>query len=279
MVRNGKMIRRCKWLSVLVLTLIFVFTGCDTESPIDSAARIRIKLTDAASLVIREMHVELTEISLFVTDSADTSGEWIQLEYNGGKYNLLKLMNGKTVQLVDQYFPSYKNIKKIRLGFGNENRITTVTDSIVHLQLSPDIIDGLVVDMKDIELMPHVISYIVIDINAALSISESNGNWFLNPEARAFPENWGGSITGYVAPLEANPTVAVAQNEKVYFTFPEPDGMFQFIGLEEGAWEIHLMAHPESLFKDTVFVDTLDIGEKKVLTPRPIRLPFKATGE
>ena len=40
------------------------------------------------------------------------------------------------------------------------------------------------------------------------------------------------------------------------------------------------MAHPESIYADTVIViDTLDLGEKKVLTPKPIRLPFKPTGE
>jgi|SRR5690554_5882660 len=273
------MIRRCNWLTVLTFTLVLVFSGCDTEDPLDSAARIRIKLTDAGSLVIRELHIELTEIAVFTTDSADASGEWVTLEYSGGKYNLLKLMNGKTVQLVDQYFPSYKNIEKIRLRFGNENSILTVTNNDIPLQLSPDIIDGVEIDMSEFELMPHVISYIIIDINAAFSINESNGNWFLNPAARAFPENWGGSITGYVAPLEASPSVAVAQNDKVYFTFPEMDGMFKFIGLEEGEWEIHLMAHPESIYADTVIVDTLEAGEKKVLNPKPIRLPLKANGD
>jgi len=274
------MIRRYNLLSVLVFALVLFISGCDTEDPIDSAARIRIKLTDAGSFVIKEMHIELTELALYTTDSTDAAGEWVSLEYTGGKYNLLKLMNGKTVQLVDQYFPSYNNIEKIRLRFGNENRIMTVTDSIIPLQLSPNIIDGVEIDVNNIELMPHVISYIIVDINAAFSINELNGNWFLDPSARAFPENWGGSISGYVAPLEASPTVAIAQNDKVYFTLPESDGMFNFIGLEEGAWEVHLMAHPESIYADTVIViDTLDLGEKKVLTPKPIRLPFKPTGE
>ena len=37
--------------------------------------------------------------------------------------------------------------------------------------------------------------------------------------------------------------------------------MFKFIGLEEGVWQIHIMAHP-SMFRDTIFTDTLAAGEK-----------------
>ena len=97
----------------------------------------------------------------------------------------------------------------------------------------------------------------------------------MNPVARAFQENLGASITGYVAPIEANPRIAILNEEIVLFTIPEPDGMFKFIGLEEGIWEIHVMAHPESIFKDTVFTDTLAAGEKKELTPKPIRLQLE----
>jgi hypothetical protein len=258
----------------LLLVLFIILIGCDKGDTIDNAARLRVKITDATSLVIKEMHVDITEISLFVTDSADADGEWISLEYTGGEYNLLKLMNGKSVQIVDQYFPSDVKIEKMKLLFGNNNRIITNTDSLIQLQKVPEIADGLEFEINNVELMPNVISYIIIDINAALSVTESNGNWFLNPAARAFQENWGASITGYVAPIEANPRIAILKDDDVFFTIAEPDGMFKFIGLEEGIWEIHIMAHPESIFKDTIFTDTLAASEKKELTPKPIRLQF-----
>ena len=263
--------RKSNWKNLL-LVLFIILIGCDKGDSFDNAARLRVKLTDAASLVIKEMHVDIIEISLFVTDSVNANGEWIALEYSGGEYNLLKLMNGKSVQLIDQYFPSDKKIKKMRIQFGNNNRIITNTDKPIQLQKVPEIADGLEIEVGEIELMPNVITYVMIDINAALSVTESNGNWFLNPAARAFQENWGGSISGFVAPIEANPNIAIVKEETVLFTIPEPDGMFKFIGLEEGVWEIHIMAHPESMFKDTIFTDTLAAGEKKELTPKPIRL-------
>ena len=265
--------RKSNFKSVLIV-LFIILIGCDKGDSFDNAARLRIKLTDAGSLVIKEMHVDIREISLFITDSVNTNDEWISLEFTGGEYNLLKLMNGKSIQLLDQYFPSNVKIEKMRILFGNNNRIITNTDKPIQLQKVPEIADGLEIELGEIELMPNVITYVMIDINAALSVIESNGNWFLNPAARAFQENWGGSISGFVAPIEANPNIAIVKEETVLFTIPEPDGMFKFIGLEEGIWEIHVMAHPESIFKDTVFTDTLAAGENKVLTPKPIRLQF-----
>lgn len=260
----------------LIILTIILFTGCNIEDVSENAARLRIKLTDATSLTLKELHVDINEISVFATDSTNIEGEWITLDYSGGEYNLLILLNGKTVQLVDQYFPSYKKIEKIKIILGNNNRIVTITDAPVPLQLSPEIIDGVVIENINADLATNVISSIIIDINAALSIREINGNWFLRPSARAFPETYGASIKGYVAPIEANPYVAIIQETDTFFTFPDPDGMFYFFGLNEGAWDIYLIANPESNYRDTVFTDTLSYGQKLELTPRPIRLVFDA---
>lgn len=258
----------------LILIILLVITSCNKEDLSENAARLRIKLTDAASLVLKDLYVEINEIAVFATDSTNLEGEWISLKYSGGEYNLLKLMNGKTVQLVDQYFPSYKKIEKIRILFGNNNRLITVTNAIISLQLSPEIIDGVVIDDVKVDLATNVISSIIIDINAALSIQEVNGNWFMKPAARAFPETYGGSIKGYVAPMDANPYVAIIQDTDTFFTLPEEDGMFYFFGLNEGAWDIYLLSNPETNYRDTVFTDTIAEGQKLELTPKPIRLIF-----
>jgi len=117
----------------LIILTIILFTGCNIEDVSENAARLRIKLTDATSLTLKELHVDINEISVFATDSTNIEGEWITLDYSGGEYNLLTLLNGKTVQLVDQYFPSYKKIEKIKIILGNNNRIVTITDAPVLL--------------------------------------------------------------------------------------------------------------------------------------------------
>ena len=51
----------------LFIVLFIVFIGCDKGDSLDNAARLRVKLTDAASLVIKELYIDISEISLFVT--------------------------------------------------------------------------------------------------------------------------------------------------------------------------------------------------------------------
>lgn len=270
--------RKILYIALIISSVIFI-AGCETEKISDNATRLRIKLTDATSLVLREFHIDIREISLFVTDSVNTDGEWVQLDYTPDEYDIFKLMNGRTVQLVDQYFPVYKNIEKIRVVLGDNNRIITNTQKPIPLQKSQEIIDGVIIDDIEVELVQNVITSIIIDINAALSVRESNGNYFLNPVARAFPETFGGSIRGYVAPLDANPFIAIVQEKDTLMTFPESDGMFMFLGLNEGPWEIHLIADPVTIYRDTVFTDTVKMGERLELTPKPIRLSFSTPEE
>lgn len=262
--------------SIFLFIIALVINSCDKSDVSDNAARLRIKLTDATSLVVKELHVEINAIEVFVTDSANTEGEWVVLDYSGGEYNLLTLMNGKTVQLVDQYFPAEKSIEKIRVTLGDNNRAVTVTNNsnTIPLQKSSEIVDGLVIENVNVELASNIISSIIIDINAALSIKENNGNWFLKPAARAFAETFGAQLKGYVSPREASSFVAIVQETDTFMTIPENDGMFLFFGLNEGPWEIHLGAVPGTIYRDTVFTDTLSAGQKKELTPKPIKLPF-----
>ncbi len=257
--------------------MALIITSCDKSDTSNNAARLRVKLTDAASVVIKELHIDIDAVEVFVTDSANTDGEWMSLDYSGGEYNLLALMNGKTVQLVDQYFPADKSVEKIRLTLGDNNRVLSITNTTpIPLQKSPEIVNGLVIDNVEVELASNIITSIIIDINAALSIRESNGNWFLQPSARAFAETYGAQLKGYVSPREASSLVAIVQETDTFMTIPESDGMFLFFGLNEGPWEIHLVAIPGTIYGDTVFTDTLSVGQKKELTPKPIRLPFSS---
>lgn len=262
---------------LIILFVAGLFIGCDKDETGDNEASLRIKLTDATSPIIKEMIIEITGVDVFVMDSTGVDGEWQSLEFNGGKYDLLKLRNGKMVQLVDQYFPADKKIEKIRLMFGNDNKIVQVVGrDDIPLQKSEEIMDGLEIeDISGVELHRNVITSIVIDINAALSVKEENGNYFLHPAGRAFAETFGGSIEGYVAPIEANPLVALTQNEDTLMTLPEEDGKFLFIGMNPGVWKVHILADKNTTFRDTIFLsDTLKLGQKMVLQPKPIRLAF-----
>ena len=268
--------------TLLVSILLFLWQACDGEDPSVNASRLRLKLTDAASLVMKEFYVDIREISVFLVDTATYEGEWVVLDFSGKTYDVLKLRNGKMVQLVDQYVPGGTVLQQIKLKFGGDNHMVVITDKDIKpipLHIPPELEEGLVIDALPMEMRLNTISNVVIDLNASLSvmITENGDNW-LYPVARAFPEVYGGKLKGYLAPLEANPYVKVIQEPDTFFTFPEIEksgdqmAMFQFIGLKEGEWEVHFVPGPESNFKDTVIIADIEQGKTFDISPKPIRL-------
>jgi hypothetical protein len=188
------------------------------------------------------------------------------------------------VQLVDQYVPAGTELQQIKLLLGNDNRLKTNTDSVIPLHIPPKLEDGLVIDAIKMEMRLNTISSMIIDLNAAFSVLKTaEGDNYLYPAARAFPEVYGGKLRGYVAPLNANPYVKIIQETDTLFASPDRENpndqmaMFQFIGLKEGEWEVHLKADPESGYQDTVFIKTVETGKTVDITPKPVRLKSPTT--
>ncbi|MDR2815982.1 MAG: DUF4382 domain-containing protein, partial [Proteiniphilum sp.] len=75
---------------LLIAVLIFSWQACNSDDPSVNASRLRLKLTDATSLVIKEFHVDIREIAVFLVDTASREGEWITLEFSGKTYDILK---------------------------------------------------------------------------------------------------------------------------------------------------------------------------------------------
>ena len=89
---------------LVAFCLLLLFTACGEDDPSVNAGRLRVKLTDATDVSIKELYIDIREIAVFATDTTELEGEWVTLDYTGGEYNLLNLINGKKVDLVDQYF-------------------------------------------------------------------------------------------------------------------------------------------------------------------------------
>lgn len=270
---------------LFIALIIFSWQACDEDDPSVNASRLRLKLTDATSLVLKELHVDIREIAVFLVDTASQEGEWVTLEFSGRSYDVLTLINGKTVQLVDQYVPTGKELQQIRLMFGNDSRMVTNTAQPIPLHIPPEIEEGAVIDAIKMELRLNTISSMIIDLNAALSVREENGSYFLYPVLRAFPETYGGKLRGYVAPPGACAFVAIVQDEDTLLTLPRREStadnmeIFQFIGLAEGEWEVHLVANPETDYQDTVVITTVETGKLKDITPKPVTLKRPSTEE
>lgn len=258
--------------TVVLTTMILSLVACGDEDISTNAARLRIKLTDAGTPVIKELNFDIKAIEVFATDTVTHEGEWIPLAFEGKKYNLLALRNGKMVDLVDQYFPSGKIIEKVKLIPGVNSYFVPVAANNIPLNIPPEIADGIIVDNLNFLLTSHVISSIVIDVNVTHSVRESNGNYFLYPAVRVFSESFGGKLRGYVAPVEVVSFVAIIQEKDTLFSLPEGDGMFMFTGLSPGPWEVYVIASPDAAYQDTLFTENVKQGELKDIVPKPITL-------
>ncbi|MGI6046687.1 MAG: DUF4382 domain-containing protein [Petrimonas sp.] len=258
------------------LVFVLVFTTCSKNDPSINATRLRISLTDAPTLLIRELNVDIQKIEVSTVESENDNETWTTLKFNGGVFNILTLSNGKSKQIVDQYFPSGV-LRQIKITFGTKSNIVAVTkDDVIDLILDPSIQDGVVILDVTANLYANYISNIMIDINAAMSVYELNGNYFFRPTIRAFPETFGGTLKGVVSPKEADAAVLitkVSETERdTLFTVPEStNGMFMFKGVSEGNWKVHIITMPELGYKDTVFI-TDSVYTGKILDLKSITL-------
>lgn len=249
----------------LLSLLLFVlsFTGCANNDPSINATRLRINLTDAATLVVSEFNVDIQKIEVATTDNTSDEEKWTTLDFNGGVFDVLPLSNGKSKQITDQYFPAGV-MRKIKITFGNNSTLATST-GVKPLVLDPEVKDGVVVEVNT-NLYANYVTSIMVDINAALSFYELNGNYFFKPVLRVFPETFGGSLKGYALPLEAAPVVVIVKDEDTLLTLLErSDGMFLFKGLKEGDWKILVYSTTDLGYRDTLFVDTVFTGKTREL--------------
>lgn len=262
-------IKKFAIISAYFLFVLFI-TGCSQDNLDENSARLRVKLTDAALPVLSGVNIAIQSIELDYRDSVSSAAEnWVPLEYSGGEYNLLKYRNGKTLQIVDQYFPSGM-VSRVRITFGDNNTINLNGNDII-LQLPDDFNNVLEVDAQ-ITLESSIICSVIIDIDLAQSIYLQNGNYYFEPVARVFMETYGGRLSGAYSPLEANALVQIMKDNTSLVSIPEPDGTFLFSGLEPGEWNIIIVPDPTTGYRDTLFTDSVFAGTTRQILPKPIVL-------
>lgn len=243
-----------------VIFLMLCFAGCIKDDA-QNTSRLRVKLSNMPSDVFKEFHIDIAKIEVSHSDlTNDLDNNWTELDFKGIDCDISNLYNGRTLQILDQFF-AVGAINRVKIFFGTNNYLET-TNGISEIVVPEDIQkNGFVVDVN-ISLQPNVISYLILEINTSQSVYKNGDEYILKPVIRAFPETFGGSLRGYVLPAEAEPTVTIIRDEDTLFTIPdEANGMFMFKGLNEGIWEIKVASHSITDYLDTVFTDTIFAGQ------------------
>ena len=257
----------------IILLFSFLIVRCSREDASHDAARLRFSITATPADTINELFVDIQQIEVMTHNDDDNSEEWIPLKFSGKRWDMKKLSNGEQVQLSDQFFPANKTIQKVKIIFGDNNKILT-TKGEKQLSIPAKIENGAIVDVV-VHLDPYVICSVIIDLHNVVADNKSTGSYLLDPFIRIYPETFGGSLTGVVTPPEARARIKITNNKPqpdTLVSFPNFDGKFLYRGLEGGEWKVHVLAHPLSGFRDTVFIDSVEIGKVNQLRSGTIYL-------
>ena len=242
-------------LNLGLALLITVFSACDDSE--SGTARLVVRLTDAPA-DYQEVNVDIQEVVVNLSDNGDDSG-WMNLQTNGGVYNLLDLTNGINVVLADDEIPAGK-ISQIRLVLG-ENNTLKMDGQTFDMDTPSGQQSGLKIQLHTI-LEAGITYDVMLDFDAARSVVETgSGKFNLKPVIRASANPLDGAIMGTILPLEATPVVYAIQGEDtVTSAFTDDNGVFLLQDLEEGTYKVGI--DPADGFNEESIEDVgVSVGE------------------
>jgi len=156
--------------SLLLISGPFIFSSCKKN---DNTI-LQVSLTDAPA-DFDEVNVDIKEVQVNFKD--DDSSGWTSLNTNARVYDLLTLQNNVDTVLATGTVPT-GTVKKIRFVLGNNNTIVDGTGSHP-LTIPSGSESGLKIDIN--KKLSSTFEKLVIDFDAALSVTNENGEYKLRP--------------------------------------------------------------------------------------------------
>ena len=179
----------------------------------------------------------------------DKYGKWDTLSIRSGVYDVLQLRNGLDTLLASGAVPTGK-IGKIRITLGPNNSV--VKDSITYpLQLADGVNHYLYLKLDHHAWDEPASGNLALwlDFDAARSIWERNGKFYLKPVIRFFAKKNTGEIAGKVLPRDARALVFAINGSDTSTAKPEDEGRFEIRGLKAGTYSLFVKA--QNGYRDT----------------------------
>ena len=163
---------KTRMITFAFVTLVSLsFTACKKE--IDQS-RLSIRMTDAPT-ALEEVNIDLKEVK--VNFSQDTAG-WLTMEAIPGVYNLLDLQNGIDTLISQGTYPVNQMVHEVRLVLGPNNTVKS-NGEVYPLTIPSGSESGLKIKIN--KKLRATFEEVLIDFDAALSVSEENDGYKLRP--------------------------------------------------------------------------------------------------
>jgi hypothetical protein len=267
---------------ILITSLAFISTGCDSTGSDGAMGTLNVEMTDAPIDSAAEVNVNIQRIEV---QNSEGSGEWTTLAEPNKTYNLLDFTNGEVTVLGGKELPvgTYPQIRLILGDTGNSFTVynddgsTTTYDmkvpsgaqSGVKLNINATIEEG--------------IEYtVLLDFDAGRSVKETGQGtpepYILRPTIDAMQKAISGVIEGVVDPADALPVIyAVSNSDTTASTISDTtSGEFMLMGLSDGTYDVAMHSRNDN-YQDTTLsnidvfdgettdVDTVEISEESIL--------------
>lgn len=193
----------------------------------------------------------------------DEYGVWTDLNFTAGVIDVMTLRNGIDAKIAEGNITG--KVRKVRITLGTNNSVTT-KDNVEHpLILQNETNNFLYINLHnehrggrghgrgpgdgpgrghDDDHTSVQDEQVIIDIDVARSIKESNGQYYLTPQMRPFCDENFAAISGQVLPANifAVVTALDASGAEVAKALPRPDGEFKIRGLVDGTYTLKFEA-------------------------------------
>ncbi len=228
-------------LVILLVSTLFLILSCDSSSTIDSdsaTGTLKVSLTDAPG-DFEAVYIDIQEVKVHRnSDAEEDDGEWIVINDEPVRVNLLDLVNGKLDVLGERELEA-GSYQQLRLVLGNDNDIVINGESIP-LDTPSAQQSGLKLNLN-VSIEGGEIFNLLLDFDASRSIVKAgaSGKFILKPVLRVVELEEAGAITGEIVPAESFAWVyAIADEDTVAGTKADESGSFTVIGLPSGTYQV-----------------------------------------
>lgn len=236
-----------KLISMVMASLLFVFTSCQKEDAYPSSnsnssstesGTFKVKMTDAPGNYAA-LDVQITGIDAYLENDG-----WVSLNNEIQHVSVLNLTNGVETLLAYKSMATVGTYSKLRITFGNDNTLTLSGSSSIGgvssngsatVQLLWDGPKEVIIEIDE-EISANSEAEVLLDFQVVQSIKETAQQYIIDPvitEIKDVTTGLRGQVQG-----AANAAVIIKSGSNEVSTYVDASGNFLIRGVDEGVYDL-----------------------------------------
>lgn len=253
--------------------VIFLFAaGCEKEN-INPSVKSRtgilaVKMTDSPAMYAA-LNVDITGVALLSNETG-----WIRLSTEPRVIDVLKLTNGAYAPLSRQNDIRIGHYTKIKIIFGEVNMLG-LNNAPGFPETGPVMVDlafdgkrEIVIDINE-TVKPSEYTEILLDFDAARSVIENGGKYFLSPKISVITRPRTGIMGNLESALAFDVTgpVFVTNGPDTLSSYTNHEGKFLVRGMKEGLYDVIIYPveyNPHSDYREKIHIHGVRVTEDQI---------------